>query len=404
MEQNARLNRPTGQDNEISLLDLMATLLRHKRTIIRGTIGVALIVIFVAIGSLLLPAAKSYLPNVYTPKADILISEDTSSGLSSMLASSGLGGLASLAGISGGSGPSGDLAVFLATADSSLDELNSAFDFTHRYKIKKNIIMSTRKAVKKHLKVELDDKTNIITLSFTDIDPNFAHNVVNKLVEILDRRFEALGGNKAESQKVLLEQKLADVQAQIDMIEAKIKTFQAKYGVLSVEALATEQITVLAQMRSQLILKDLEIENYEKFSKIDDPVIRRLKSERDSIQAKITELEQGNSVLPSQREIPKISFEYAGLERDLMVQTEVFKTLTEQYELAKLNATGTGDTFQVIDLAEVPDQKSGPSRVLICVVATMVGFVLSIFLALILEAIKNIRNDPKAMAKLRGEH
>lgn len=399
------LDGSTGspENDELSLLDLLAILFRHKRLIIRGMGGAALIAILYTIGSLLLPPEKSYLPNLYTPKASILISEDSSGGLSSMLGSSGLASLASIAGVGAGGGSSGDLAVFLATADSSIDELNNAFDFTHRYKIKNNVKTATRKAVKRHLKVELDDKTNIVTLSFEDMDPDFAHQVVNKLVEILDRRFDALGGNKAESQKVLLEQKLVDVQTQINTIEAKIKTFQAKYGVLSVEALATEQITVLAQMRSQLILSDLDIENYEKFSKIDDPVIRRLKSERASIQAKITELEQGNSVLPSQNEIPKISFEYAGLERDLIVQTEVFKTLTEQYELAKLNVSGQGNTFQVIDLAEIPDQKSGPSRAAICIVGTMAGFFLSVLLSFVLEAIKKIRNDPKAMAKLRGE-
>jgi uncharacterized protein involved in exopolysaccharide biosynthesis len=391
----------TPGNREISFLDLMATILRYKRLVVGGTISAALIVILYTIGSLILPPEKSYLPNHYTSSANILISSDSGGELSSMFGSTGLGSLASLAGVSMGE-VSGDLAVFLATSDSSLDELNSVFDFTFRYKIKENVRTATRKAMKNHLKVEFDNKTNIITLSFTDRDPDFAHNVVNKLVEILDRRFEALGGNKAESQKVLLEQKLADVQAQIDAIEAKIKTFQAKYGVLSVEALATEQITILAQLRSQLILNDLDIENYEKFSKIDDPVIRRLKSERNSIQAKITELEQGNSVLPSEREIPKISFEYAGLERDLMVQTEVFKTLTEQYELAKLDASGQGDTFQVIDLAEIPDQKSGPSRAVICLLFTMAGFSLSVLLAFVLEALKDIRNDPEAMAKLRG--
>ena len=307
-----------------------------------------------------------------------------------------------MAGISAGGGSSGPLAVFLATTDSSLDELNQNFDFTQRYNIAKNVKTETRKAIKKRLSVSLDDKTNIIKISFEDIDPDFAHSVVNKLVEILDRRFEALGGNKAQSQKLLLEQKLADVQTQIDAIQNKIKEFQAKYGVLSVEALASEQISILAQMRSQLILKDLEIENYRKFSKIDDPVIRRLKSERDSIQAKITELEQGNSILPSQREIPKLSFEYASLQRDLMVQNEVFKTLTQQYELAKLNASGQGETFQVIDLAEIPDQKSGPSRGMLCIVGTIAGFFFFVFLAFVIEAIKNIGNDPVAMAKLKG--
>jgi uncharacterized protein involved in exopolysaccharide biosynthesis len=60
--------------------------------------------------------------------------------------------------------------------------------------------------------------------------------------------------------------------------------------------------------------------------------------------------------------------------------------------------------FQVLELAEVPDQKSGPSRGLICVIVTFAAGFFSVFLAFVLNAISNIKKDPEAMAKLRGEH
>lgn len=391
-----------AEDEEISLVDLAATLWRYRRVVIGLTAFSMVAVLAYSIGSLLLPPEKSYLPNLYAPSASILISSDGSSGISAALSASGLGSLASLAGMSVGGSSSGALAVYLAKSPSSIDELNASFNFTLRYKIKKNFKSETRRSVQDRLSVSMDEKTSIITVTYEDWDPEFAQKVVNKLVEILDRRFASLGGSKAKGQRLLLEQKLAEVQSQMSSIEGEIKAFQSRYGVLSIEALASEQIAVLARLRSELILKSMEIENYEKFSKIDDPVIRRLRSERDSIQGKIGELERGGSVLPSQREIPKLAFEYAALQRDLLVQTEIFKILTQQYELAKLNSEGQEAAFQVIELAEVPDQKSGPSRGMICVVATMAGFFLSIMLAFLLEAIKNLRSDPDVMAKLRG--
>jgi uncharacterized protein involved in exopolysaccharide biosynthesis len=58
--------------------------------------------------------------------------------------------------------------------------------------------------------------------------------------------------------------------------------------------------------------------------------------------------------------------------------------------------------FQVLEMAEVPDQKSGPSRGLICIIAIFAAGFFAFFLAFCLNAIANIKKDPEAMAKLRG--
>lgn len=393
-----------SEDDEISLIDLVATLLRHKKLIIGMTVGAALAVLLYAVGSLLLPPEKSYLPNLYTPKAVLLVSESSSGGLASAIAASGLGSLASLAGVSAGGASNGQLAVLIAKSNTTIDELNAEFDFTSRYEIAKSVIASTRKAVLEKYNASYDEKTRTVSITFEDIDPEFAKRVVNRAVEILDRRFASLGGNKALGQKMLLEAKLADVQVSISRAEAEIQRFTARHGVVSIDALATEQVTVLARLRSELILKDMEIENYEKFSRIDDPVIRRLRGERDSIRAKITELDRGSGgLLPSQQQLPALAFEYSALQRDLLIQMEIFKLLTQQYELAKLNSEGQEPAFQVLEPAEAPDLKSGPSRGMICVVATMAAFFLSVLLAFLLEAVRNIRNDPEAMRKLGGK-
>jgi tyrosine-protein kinase Etk/Wzc len=286
--------------------------------------------------------------------------------------------------------------------------LAERFDIVSRNNIKTNMKTNARKALQKHLSGKFDAKTNIFTVSFVDINPEFARDVVNATVEILDRRFAVLGGNRAVTQKNLLEAKLIDIKASIDDLEAKTRRFQAKYGVINVEALATEQVTLLARLRSELIMKDLEITNYETMSNVQGPAKLQLLGEKESIFAKIRELESGKGqteaqrIMPSQTELPAIAFEYAKLQRDLQVQVEVYKVLTQQYELAKLNAAGQEPVFQILELAEAPDMKSGPARANIVIVAILAGFFGFVLLAFILEAIMNIRKDPEAMAKLTG--
>jgi uncharacterized protein involved in exopolysaccharide biosynthesis len=59
--------------------------------------------------------------------------------------------------------------------------------------------------------------------------------------------------------------------------------------------------------------------------------------------------------------------------------------------------------FQILEQAEVPDKKSGPSRGLLCVIVTAAAGFLSVFTAFVMNAVGNLRKDPAAMAKLRGE-
>ena len=175
---------------------------------------------------------------------------------------------------------------------------------------------------------------------------------------------------------------------------------------VSIEELATEQITMLAELRSQLILKEVEINTYSDLSRIQDPVIKRLKSERDNLLKLIREVESGFStyedIMPAQKDLPKLALEFAHLKRDLLVQEKIYEILTPQYELAKLSIEGAEPLFQILELADVPDRKSGPSRSIICIVTVFVAFFLSIIAAFFLNAVKNIQNDPEKMKRLKG--
>ncbi|HRS32754.1 MAG TPA: GNVR domain-containing protein [Rectinema sp.] len=405
--QVAQSSQEKNKDSdEISLLDLIAVLWKRKWLIIAITGLVAFGSLAYALGSLLLPPDKSYLPNVYTPKATMLITSGTSSSLSSLLSSSGLSGVASMAGVSAGGNPNQQLAKVLATSNTTLDRLNDKFNFSEHYMMKDPKVGEIRKAISNSLQANIDEKSNIFTISFTDKDPAFAKQVVDETVNILSGRFAELSGSRAIQQKVLLEKRLADVEAAINDLEAQVKEFQKKYGVVQVEALATEQITILARLRSELILKEMEIENYKKVARINDPMLTQLNNERDALLAKIKEIEtgsgSGSKVMPSQQQLPTIAFEYAKLERDLAVQTELFKILTQQYEVAKFNAEGQEPIFQIIEMAEVPDLKSGPSRSMICIVATLAAFFVSILLVFVFESISKIRRDPEAVARFKA--
>jgi uncharacterized protein involved in exopolysaccharide biosynthesis len=397
----------TSDDDEISLIDLLATLLKHKRMILLVTLAAVLVSLAYAGISLLLPPNTTYLPNLYKPTATMLVnSPDSGGGLSSALASSGLSGLAGMAGISTGGTNYGQLAVVIAKGDTILDTLVDKFDLIEKYKIHHYPKTESRKALLKHYAVTLDAKTALLTISFEDPDPEFGRNLVNYAVDLLDKRFATIGQNRNIAKHDQLESKLTDVQAQMTVLEDDIQKFQQKYGVISVDTIAKEQISTEAQVRSELIMKEMEIKTYGDVSKVQDPALMRLEAERDNLSKLLDQLEKGfttyEKVLPSQRELPSLAIEFSHMQRDLLIQQKIFEILTQQNELTKLQIEGADPIIQVLEPAEAPDMKSGPSRAKIVMVATFAAFFLAILLAFVLEAWSNLKADPVAMAKLKG--
>ena len=322
-------------DDEISLLDLAAVLWKRKWLIIGLTCLVMIGVVTYAIVSKIVPPEKSYLPDMYTSSAMMLISGDSNKGSSalSQLASSSLGSLAGLAGLTGlDSSKYRKLAMYLAESDSFLDTIIQEFNLVERYKIKKFPKTTSRKLLKKRLTAKFDDKSGIFSLRFKDIDPEFAQQVADFAVSYYEQRFAEIGLDKHKLEKEGLEKSLQAALYEIKRLE--------------VEASGLERKTVNAYSS-----------------------------------------------------VPSIALEATRLAREIQVQEKIYGQLKAQYEVLKIEMASEMPVFQVLDYPQVPEVKSGPSRGKLCIIATFAGFFFSIFLVFLLNALQEIRQDPSARAK-----
>jgi uncharacterized protein involved in exopolysaccharide biosynthesis len=330
------------QDDEISLIDLFAVLWQRKIMIIVITLVAAIGVLVYSVISLVLPPEKSFMPNVYTPKALMLINNRSSSGgsLSSMINSSGLGGLASLAGVNLPSGSTNsDLAVYLVGTNTLLDSVVDEFGLIERYKIKKSQRAGSRKALKKMLNADFDNKSGVLSIKFTDIDPIFAQKVINYCTVYLEKRFEELGLDKNKIEKENLEISIDNTFQEILQLEAESRSLE---------------------------------------------------------QSVVSGSYYGGP--------PAITIEANRILMELEAQKRIYTQLKVQYEILKVSMAGEQPVFQILEMAEVPDQKSGPGRAMLCVIVVLAAGFFAVFLAFALNAIANVKKDPEAMAKLRGKN
>ncbi len=392
------------QDDTISLLDLVAVLVRHKWLIVGTTFAAAIGILIFSIISLVLPSDISPLPNYFKATAEVLITEESGTNLQSVLGNSQLASLAGLSGAGGGSS-NGELALSLLTSRTVLDQIVNEFNIIERYEIEESPRARSRQVVREMMESNLEPETGILSVSIQHIDPAFARDVTNRLVEILNGRFQELGVDQNRSRANLLERKISEVDEEILQLEQQIKEFQRRYGAFNVQSMVEEQVAMRGRIRSDLVLKEIEISTYEDFSTINDPVLQRLRTERDNLRQLLREMEEGFSEfstgLPSQQELPELAAEFARLQREAQVQQQIYTTLRQQYELAQLSLEGEERTFQILELAEVPDQKAGPSRAMISIITTITAFFVSVFLAFVLEYFSRVKEDPEEGRKLK---
>lgn len=333
------MEKNNENNDEISLIDLFAVLMKYKKMIIITVVSFMIFAVVFSIISLLLPPKTSYLPNKYTSSASMIINEEDSAGggLSSMLSSSGLSSIASLAGLSSTGSTYSSLAIYLTTSNPFVDAIIDEFKILEQPDFEKSKYPRTdaREFVKENLKGSIDEESGVFTLAYTNIDPVFAQCVVNFAVDWLQVRFDELGIDKNKISKENLE-------------------------------------------------KNIELSYQE---------IQRLQKEANKVANSVT---NGGSYW----NIPSIAVESTKIELELRAQEEVYKQLKVQYELLKVEMQSETPVFQVLERPEIPEKKSGPSRGVLCIVITFVGIFIAIFLAFLLNAIENIKKDSEAMSKL----
>ncbi|MFP4385215.1 MAG: hypothetical protein ACLFSE_14320, partial [Spirochaetia bacterium] len=257
---------------------------------------------------------------------------------------------------------------------------------------------NSRSAILGRLNTSYEQRTGILTISYQDIDPEFAMEIVNSIVVHLQEWFVDQGGTDNLQQVKTLEEKLMEVEEDIIDLETSIQLFQRQIGALSVTEVAETQSAMLADLQQQLLELDVRIKNYRETTTFeDDPTLQRMEAERSNIAETIAEVYEGNigvgQSLPARDELPQLQIKFARYMRDLEVRERVFEALSEQYEVAKLTAESE-PVFSVLEAAELPEEKAGPSRGQLCMIVTAVGLLSGIVIAFFINMIRTIISDP----------
>lgn len=382
MEPSA-VNRPEEMiaEEEINLLELLRVVVRRKRTILT-------LCVVAAVSSVVYSLIQ---PNIYTATAKVLPPQkESGGGLSALLSQAG-----GLAGLAGGMGLGGSSELYIgilksrSVADAVIKRLALADEF------KTKTADATRAALASTVKVQAG-KDGIISVSADSRDPKKAALLANTMVDELGRRSVQLNLSKAGTERVFLEKRLEVVKTDLKKAEDDLKRFAEQNRAIKVDAQATAGIQGIAQLKAEIVAKEVQLESLRSFQTDENPEVKALRAGINRLKGQLGAMSgsgrSGDAIL-TMGSVPNLGLEYARLMREQKIQEAIFEQLTKQYEMAKLNEAKDSSSLQVLDEAVAPTQKSKPKRSLIVILSTVTAFFAGIFLVFIQEYASKMSNE-----------
>jgi len=378
MSTNNEIQVP-DQEDEISLLDLLLVLIRHKKLL--WQIPGVFIVIALAYGLLVKP--------VFEAKVTILPPQQQQSSATALLSS--LGGMGMALGIK-----SSD-EIFMAMLHSRVvaESLISRFNLQEKYGTKS--FVDARKLLD-DATIIVSGKDGLISISVEDHSPKLAADLANAYVEELRRLSKTLAVTEAAQRRQFFEGQLQKNKQALADAEIGMKQLQQKTGVLQLEAQGKTTVEALASLRAQIASRQVQLSAMKNFATEQNPDVQRVRAELDGLQTQLHQLTRGGNdddVVVSRSRLPDVGVEYVRKMRELKYQEVLFELLSKQYELAKMDEAKDGASIQVLDAAIEPERKSKPKRALLLMLAAVGGFFLACILAFVLEALRKSKENPE---------
>ncbi len=308
-----------------------------------------------------------------------LMPPDSQSGsgaalLASMAARSG-GGLGVFGGDLLGLKSSGALFVGVLGSRTVQDRLIERFDLKKIYGVR--LAESARTQLAENTILSEDRKSGIITITVTDGSAQRAAAMGNAYTEELNRLVAELTTSSAHRERVFLEERLGAVKLDLDSAAKEFSEFSSKNVAIDIKEQGRAMVESAAILQGQLIAAQSELEGLKQIYTNGNVRVREVSARIQELQRQLDKMggkssgefsesaRQSDSFYPSIRKLPLLGLTYSDLYRRTKIQEAVYETLTQQFELAKVQEVKETPSVKILDVASVPGRKSFPHRLLI---------------------------------------
>jgi tyrosine-protein kinase Etk/Wzc len=364
---------------QLPWLEFLILISRRKRFIATGTLGCAVVALIIFL----------FVPNQYTATTLLLAPQQQQSLATALLSQAGGAGLLGSAAASGlGIKPSGDLYVALLKTRFVEDYILAKFNLQSIYRSRR--FSDARRKLESKSTISAS-KDGVITVSVEDRDPSRAAQMANAYGDRLQFLTSQLAITEAARRRQVFELQINKTKTDLATAESDLNQMQKKSGLLQPETQARSEIYAVATLRAQIAASEVEAGVLKSYETSENPNVAHLDQQIAGMRAQLAELERkqnagGGDIQMPTAAVPDIELEYLRRFREVKLQEALYELLMKQYEAARLDEAREGPLVQVIDGAIEPDKKTFPKLGLISLGGAALGFFLSIFLLVFLDA------------------
>jgi capsule polysaccharide export protein KpsE/RkpR len=381
------------RDDELSFGEGLDYRQTHERTIARLRLFWSRrdFLLRAAVWGIVLSTVIAFLiPSRYTSTTRLMPPDNTSSSGLAMVAATLTDGGGRASGLSG---LASDLLGLKSTSDTFAGILNSrtAEDaLIQKFNLKKlywdSRMEDARRDLQDRTDITVDRKTQIVTLRVTDHDPRRAAAMSEAYVEELNKLVATLSTSSARRERIFLEGRLHGVNQDLETAEKEFSQFASKNTAINIPEQGKAMVSEAATVQGELIATESELEGLKQIYTDNNVRVRTLTARLAELRRQFQDIagkdasstdtsgEQGALTYPSIRKLPLLGVTYADLYRNAKVQEAIFETLTQEYEMAKVEEAKEIPTVRVLDSPDIPDKKSFPPRLLFIFLGAILAF------------------------------
>jgi tyrosine-protein kinase Etk/Wzc len=390
-QNNQKLNTPNSQmdDDEINLMDILLVIAKYNRFIIISTLIAALIACVYALRQ----------PHMYTSNALIMppqASMSQASLIMGQLSSLGLGGAAA----GGGAGAGASISIFIKSQKLAY-QVVKRLELQRLYKVKNT--EAARGVLAKVTKVTTN-KDGTILIECSDKDPKMAALLVSAYVEELDRFNNTIAVTNASRARLYFEKQLKLANETLANIELAMKDSQKNTDLTPSEVQTGSMASIIGIIRSQITANEMQLASLRIYATEQNPQYQKAILSLAVLRAQLKNLESTNQASEIDangiKKASKTGSVFLNNIRDLKYQQSLVETLKKQYDAAKMDEAKDANLIQVVNEPLVPEQPSEPNRNLIISIGVMLGLLVSIILAFIMNALDTAKQNPESAERL----
>jgi uncharacterized protein involved in exopolysaccharide biosynthesis len=250
-------------------------------------------------------------------------------------------------------------------------------------------LVDARKELARRTDVSIDRKSGILTIQVTDHDPKRATAMAQEYVAQLNNVVTQLNTSSAHRERLFLEARLGEVKTELESAETEFSKFASKNAAIDIKEQGKAMVEAAAVLEGQFIAAQTELQGLRQIYTDSNIHVRATQARVDELRHQILKMSGKNEsegalplkedeLYPSIRKLPLLGVTYADLYRRMKVEETVFETLTQQYEIAKVQEAKEVPSVKMLDPAELPEKKVFPPRTLFVFLGEIIALAIGI--------------------------